>query len=58
MDESALAGMVDATYMAKLRGLRDLKDVTSNGKEAGTKAMQVNVLSAEAVDNLKKLGGI
>jgi hypothetical protein len=58
MDESALAGMVDANYMAKLRGLRDLKDVTSNGKEAGTKAMQVNVLSAEAVDNLKKLGGI
>ena len=58
MDESALAGMVDATYMAKLRGLRDLKDVTSNGKEAGTKAMQVNVLSSEAVDNLKKLGGI
>ena len=58
MDESALAGMVDATYMAKLRGLRDLKDVTSNGKEAGTKAMQVNVLSADAVENLKKLGGI
>ena len=58
MDESALAGMVDATYMAKLRGLRDLKDVTSNGKEAGTKAMQVNVLSPEAVENLKKLGGI
>lgn len=58
MDESALAGMVDATYMAKLRGLRDLKDVTSNGKEAGTKAMQVNVLSSEAVDNLKRLGGI
>ena len=44
--------------MAKLRGLRDLKDVTSNGKEAGTKAMQVNVLSPEAVENLKKLGGI
>ena len=58
MDESALAGMVDATYMAKLRGLRDLKDVTSNGKEAGTKAMQVNVLSADAVENLKKLGGV
>lgn len=58
MDESALAGMVDSTYMAKLRGLRDLKDVTSNGKEAGTKAMQVNVLSADAVENLKKLGGI
>lgn len=58
MDESALAGIVDANYMAKLRGLRDLKDVTSNGKEAGTKAMQVNVLSPEAVDNLKKLGGI
>lgn len=58
MDESALAGMVDANYMAKLRGLRDLKDVTSNGKEAGTKAMQVNVLSPEAVENLKKLGGI
>lgn len=58
MDESALAGMVDANYMAKLRGLRDLKDVTSNGKEAGTKAMQVNVLSADAVENLKKLGGI
>ena len=58
MDESALAGIVDANYMAKLRGLRDLKDVTSNGKEAGTKAMQVNVLSAEAVDNIKKLGGI
>ena len=58
MDESALAGMVDATYMAKLRGLRDLKDVTSNGKEACTKAMQVNVLSADAVENLKKLGGI
>lgn len=58
MDESALAGVVDANYMAKLRGLRDLKDVTSNGKEAGTKAMQVNVLSPEAVENLKKLGGI
>ena len=58
MDEGALAGLVDANYMAKLRGLRDLKDVTSNGKEAGTKAMQVNVLSAEAVDNIKKLGGI
>lgn len=58
MDESALAGIVDANYMAKLRGLRDLKDVTSNGKEAGTKAMQVNVLSPEAVENLKKLGGI
>lgn len=53
MDEGALAGLVDANYMAKLRGLRDLKDVTSNGKEAGTKAMQVNVLSAEAVDNIK-----
>ena len=58
MDESALAGIVDANYMAKLRGLRDLKDVTSNGKEAGTKAMQVNVLSPDAVENLKKLGGI
>lgn len=58
MDEAALAGLVDATYMAKLRGLRDLKDVTSNGKEAGTKAMQINVLSTEAVENLKKLGGI
>lgn len=58
MDESALAGMVDATYMAKLRGLRDLKDVTSNGKEAGTKAMQINVLSEDAVKNLQKLGGI
>ena len=58
MDESALAGMVDANYMAKLRGLRDLKDVTSNGKEAGTKAMQVNVLSEDAVNNLKKLGAI
>lgn len=58
MDESALAGIVDANYMAKLRGLRDLKDVTSNGKEAGTKAMQVNVLSPEAVENLRKLGGI
>ena len=58
MDESALAGIVDANYMAKLRGLRDLKDVTSNGKEAGTKAMQINVLSPEAVENLKKLGGI
>lgn len=58
MDESALAGIADANYMAKLRGLRDLKDVTSNGKEAGTKAMQINVLSPEAVENLKKLGGI
>lgn len=58
MDEAALAGMVDANYMAKLRGLRDLKDVTSNGKEAGTKAMQVNVLSEDAVKNLQKLGGI
>lgn len=58
MDEAALAGMVDASYMARLRGLRDLKDVTSNGKEAGTKAMQINVLSAEAVENLKKLGGV
>ena len=58
MDESALAGIVDANYMAKLRGLRDLKDVTSNGKEAGTKAMQINVLSPDAVENLKKLGGI
>jgi hypothetical protein len=58
MDEGALAGLVDATYMAKLRGLRDLKDVTSGGKEAGTKAMQINVLSPEAVENLKKLGGI
>lgn len=58
MDEAALAGMVDASYMARLRGLRDLKDVTSNGKEAGTKAMQINVLSTEAVENLKKLGGI
>lgn len=58
MDESALAGVVDANYMAKLRGLRDLKDVTSNGKEAGTKAMQVNVLSEDAVKNLQKLGGI
>lgn len=58
MDEGALAGLVDATYMAKLRGLRELKDVTSNGKEAGTKAMQINVLSPEAVENLKKLGGI
>ena len=58
MDESALAGLVDANYMAKLRGLRDLKDVTSNGKEAGTKAMQVNVLSEDAVNNLKKLGAI
>lgn len=58
MDESALAGMVDANYMAKLRGLRDLKDVTSNGKEACTKAMQVNVLSEDAVKNLQKLGGI
>ena len=44
--------------MAKLRGLRELKDVTSNGKEAGTKAMQINVLSPEAVENLKKLEGI
>ena len=43
---------------ARLRGLRDLKDVTSNGKEAGTKAMQVNVLSEDAVKNLQKLGGI
>ena len=58
MDEGALAGLVDANYMAKLRGLRELKDVTSNGKEAGTKAMQVNVLSVEAVENIKKLGGI
>lgn len=58
MDEAALAGTVDANYMAKLRGLRDLKDVTSNGKEAGTKAMQVNVLSEDAVKNLQKLGGI
>lgn len=58
MDESALAGLVDATYMAKLRGLRDLKDITSKGKVVGTKAMQVNVLSAEAVENLKKLGGV
>ena len=58
MDESALSGLVDANYMAKLRGLRDLKDVTSNGKEAGTKAMQVNVLSEDAVNNLKKLGAI
>ena len=58
MDESALAGVVDANYMAKLRGLRDLKDVTSNGKEAGTKAMQVNVLSEDAIKNLQKLGGI
>ena len=58
MDEAALAGMVDANYMAKLRGLRDLKDVTSNGKEACTKAMQVNVLSEDAVKNLQKLGGI
>ena len=58
MDESALGGLVDANYMAKLRGLRDLKDVTSNGKEAGTKAMQVNVLSEDAVNNLKKLGAI
>ncbi|WAX10947.1 hypothetical protein BV741P2_00051 [Phocaeicola phage BV741P2] len=58
MDESALGGLVDANYMAKLRGLRDLKDVTSNGKEAGAKAMQVNVLSEDAVNNLKKLGAI
>lgn len=58
MDESALAGQVDANYMSKLRGLRDLRDVTSNGKETGTKAMQVNVLSEDAVNNLKKLGGI
>lgn len=58
MDEAALAGVVDANYMAKLRGLRDLKDVTSNGKEAGTRAMQVNVLSEDAVKNLQKLGGI
>ena len=57
-DEGALAGLVDANYMAKLRGLRDLKDVTSNCKEAGTKAMQVNVLSEDAVKNLQKLGGI
>lgn len=58
MDEGAIAGLYDANYVAKLRGLRELKDVTSNGKETGTQPMQVNVLSQDAVENLKKLGGI
>lgn len=54
-DESALTGLCNADYMAKLRGLRSLSDVTSDGKEASSKQLIVNVLTDEASDNLKKL---
>lgn len=55
MDEGALTGLYNADYMAKLRGLRNLSDVTSDGKDASAKSLIVNVLTDEAADNLKKL---
>lgn len=54
LDKSAMVGQFDAGYVAKIRGLREQRDVTSGGEKIQG-AMKIEVLSNEAVGNLHKL---
>lgn len=54
MDKGAVSGIYDANYVGKLRGLRDLRDVTSDGGKIKG-AMTVQVLNSETAENLKLL---
>lgn len=57
MDKSASIGQFDANYTAKLRGLKDYRDVTSGGEKVEG-SLRVEVLSNEAAGNLQQLRGI
>ena len=50
--EGAAVGAFNANIISRKLGLTDKKDVTSNGKDIG---MKIEVLSAEALEELKKL---
>lgn len=54
-DEGALGGIYNPEYMAKLRGLGKLKD---DAPVEDKKTMTVNVLTAEALENLNKLNNL
>lgn len=57
MDKSATVGQFDASYVAKLRGLKEYRDVTSGGEKVEG-SLKVEVLSNEAAGNLQQLRGI
>ena len=57
MDKSATVGQFDASYVSKLRGLREYRDVTSGGEKVEG-SLKVEVLSAEAAGHINALKGI
>lgn len=57
MDKSATVGQFDSSYVSKLRGLKDYRDVTSGGEKVEG-SLKVEVLSAEAAGNINSLKGI
>lgn len=57
MDKSASIGQFDATYISKLRGLKEYRDVTSGGEKVEG-SLRVEVLSAEAAGHINALKGI
>lgn len=56
MDEGAMVGLYDANYVSKLRGLRELSDVTTRGKSSG--GLVLNVLTEEALEDVRKLSNL
>lgn len=54
MDRGAVSGQYDSMYVARLRGLRDQRDVTTAGEKIQG-GLSVSVLNHETVDNIQKL---
>ena len=54
MDRGAMSGCYDPGYTAKLRGLADRRDVTTDGKPLQT-SLAVNLLTDTAVRDMKRL---
>lgn len=54
MDRGAVSGQYDAMYVARLRGLKDQRDVTTAGEKIQG-SLSVSVLNQETVDNIQKL---
>lgn len=57
MDRGAVSGQYDSMYVARLRGLKDQRDVTSGGEKVQG-GLSVQVLTDEAAGNIRKLAKV
>lgn len=57
MDKGAAVGIYDPNYISKLRGLKDLRDVTSNGEKV-TGGLRVEVLDNDTAKRMQLLAKV